>query len=169
MIQEGCDAKLFVVGDGKQKTLLEDLSRHLAIDGRVVFTGFAEDVRPYYQQARVFVLPSLSEGMSSALLEAMSCGLAVITTRVGASEDLVGAELSGNDLPRGHCHVGKRGILVNPHDEKGLAEALGMLIRDTKLSTLLGGRARDFVVKSCSHESMVSAYQDLYTSVCKTI
>ncbi len=44
IVQEGCNAKLFIVGDGRQKTLLEDLSRHLAIDDQVVFTGFAEDV-----------------------------------------------------------------------------------------------------------------------------
>lgn len=165
IVREGCHAKLFIVGDGKQKSLLEDLSRHLAIDGKVFFTGFAEDVRRYYQQARVFVLPSLSEGMSSALLEAMSCGLAVIATRVGASEMLVGTELEGNDLPRGHCHVGTRGIVVNPHDEKGLAEALRMLLNDTRLSKSLGNRAREFVVKSYSHESMVSSYQGLYSSL----
>jgi glycosyltransferase involved in cell wall biosynthesis len=165
IVREGCDAKLFIVGNGKQKTLLEDLSRHLAIDGEVVFTGFAEDVRPYYHQARVFVLPSLSEGMSSALLEAMSCGLAVIATRVGASETLIGTELEGNDLPRGHCHVGTRGIVVNPHDENGLAEALRMLMNDTRLSKSLGDRAREFVVKSYSHESMVSSYQGLYSSL----
>ena len=169
IIQDGCNAKLLVVGAGRQKELLEDLSKHLGIDEHVIFTGFAEDALPYYQQARLFVLPSLSEGMSSALLEAMSCGLAVIATGIGASDELIGASLGEKGLSRGQYRVATRGIVVNPHDEKGLSEALGMLIRDAKLSKLLGGSARDFVMKSYSHESMVSAYQDLYTSVCKTI
>jgi len=169
IIQDGCNAKLLVVGAGRQKELLEDLSKHLGIDEHVIFTGFAEDALPYYQQARLFVLPSLSEGMSSALLEAMSCGLAVIATGIGASDELIGAGLGEKGLSRGQYRVAARGIVVNPHDEKGLSEALGMLIRDAKLSKLLGGSARDFVMKSYSHESMVSAYQDLYTSVCKTI
>jgi glycosyltransferase involved in cell wall biosynthesis len=77
--------------------------------------------------------------------------------------------LGEKGLSRGQYRVAARGIVVNPHDEKGLSEALGMLIRDAKLSKLLGGSARDFVMKSYSHESMVSAYQDLYNSVCKTI
>jgi glycosyltransferase involved in cell wall biosynthesis len=163
IIQEGCRAtKLLVVGDGKQKPLLEDLSRHLSIDNQVVFTGPSEDVRNYYQQARVFVLPSLSEGMSSALLEAMSCGLAVITTRVGASEALVGADLQRNGLQRGHCHIGRRGIVVNSHDEQGLAESLRLLLQDTRLSKRLGDRAREFVITSCSYENMVNSYQVLY-------
>jgi glycosyltransferase involved in cell wall biosynthesis len=165
IVREGCDARLFIVGDGRQKALLEDLSRHLAVDGQVVFTGFAEDVSHYYRQARIFVLPSLSEGMSSALLEAMSCGLAVITSRVGAGEALVGADLAGKPLQRGCCHVGTRGILVNPHDEKALVESLRMLLNSTQLSKGLGERAREFVVKCCSHESMVSSYQNLYSSL----
>lgn len=165
LMQEGCKAKLFIVGNGKQKPLLEDLAKSLGIDDQVIFTGFAENVLAYYQQASIFVLPSLAEGMSSALLEAMSCGLAVIATRVGASEALVGTEPEGYDLPRGHCRICPRGIVVNPHDEKGLAEALRMLLNDTRLSKNLGDQARDFVVQSYSHESMVSSYQNLYNSL----
>jgi len=165
ILQEGCKAQLFIVGDGKQKPLLEDLSKKLGIDDQVIFTGFAEDVLTYYQRSRIFVLPSLSEGMSSALLEAMSCGLAVIATRVGASEELVGARLAGNDLPRGHGHVGERGIVVNPLDEKGLAESLQLLLKDARLSKRLGDRAREFVMQSHSHESMVRSYQGLYSSL----
>ena len=165
MAQESGTAKLFLVGEGRQKPLLEALSRHLAMDEKVVFAGFSDDVLSYYQQARIFVLPSLSEGMSSALLEAMACGLAVIVTWVGASEELVGAELPGNDLPRGHCHIGKRGIVVNHHDEKALAEALRLLLHDAQLARKLGHSAREFIRTSYSHATMVSAYQALYSSL----
>jgi glycosyltransferase involved in cell wall biosynthesis len=154
-----------MVGDGRQKSLLEELSRHLAMDEKVVFAGFSDDVLSYYQQARIFVLPSLSEGMSSALLEAMACGLAVIVTWVGASEELVGAELPGKEMIRGHYHIGKRGIVVNHHDEKALAEALQVLLHDGQLAKKLGHRAREFIVTSYSHATMVSSYQALYSSL----
>jgi glycosyltransferase involved in cell wall biosynthesis len=166
MAQECGTAKLFMVGEGRQKTLLEELSKHLAIEEKVVFAGLSDNVVSYYQQARIFVLPSLSEGMSSALLEAMACGLAVIVTWVGASEELVGAELPGCKLPRGHCHIGKRGIMIHPHDEKALAEALRILLKDARLCKNLGDRAREFVIKSYSHASMVRSYQGLYSSLC---
>lgn len=165
MAQESGTAKLFLVGDGKQKPLLEELTRHLAMDEKVVFAGFSNDVLSYYRQARIFVLPSLSEGMSSALLEAMACGLAVIVTWVGASEELVGAERSGKEMPRGHYHIGKRGIVVHHHDEKALAEALRVLLHDAQLAQKLGHRAREFVLTSYSHATMVSSYQALYSSL----
>jgi glycosyltransferase involved in cell wall biosynthesis len=165
MAQESSTAKLFLVGEGRQKPLLEELSRHLAIDEKVVFAGFSDDVISYYRQARIFVLPSLSEGMSSALLEAMACGLAVIVTWVGASEELVGAELPGKEMIRGHYHIGKRGIVVNHHDEKALAEALRVLLHDGQLAKKLGHRAREFIVTSYSHATMVSSYQALYSSL----
>jgi len=165
IVQESFTAKLLMVGDGRQKSLLEELSKHLEINDQIVFAGFSDDVLSYYRQARIFVLPSLSEGMSSALLEAMSCGLAVIVTWVGASEELVGAELSGNDLPRGHCHIGKRGIMIHPHDEKALADALRILLNDARLCKNLGNRAREFVMKSYSHATMVRSYQGLYNSL----
>ena len=165
LARESGMAKLLMVGEGRQKPLLEDLSRHLAIDEKVVFAGFSDNVLRYYQEARIFVLPSLSEGMSSALLEAMACGLAVIVTWVGASEELVGAELPGKEMPRGHYHIGKRGIVVHHHDEKALAEALRVLLNDAKLTATLGHRAREFVLKSYSHATMVSSYQALYCSL----
>jgi glycosyltransferase involved in cell wall biosynthesis len=165
MAQECGTAKLLMVGEGRQKPLLEELSKHLEINEKVVFAGFSDDVLGYYQQARIFVLPSHSEGMSSALLEAMACGLAVIVTRVGASEELVGAEQPGKELPRGHYHIGQRGIMINHHDEKALAEALRTLLHDAQLAKHLGRRARECIRTSYSHASMVSSYQALYSSL----
>ena len=162
IIAYGSKVKLFIVGDGKQRTSLQDLAKNLALGDHVVFTGFQHDVLSYYRSTRAFVLPSLSEGMSSALLEAMSCGLPVITTRVGAGEEIVGADLGGNVLPWGHYHIGKRGIMVNPRDEKGLAKSIYKLLQDDSLSKNLGVSAREFVRSSYSYEGAVNAYQDLY-------
>ncbi len=165
MAKESGTAKLLLVGEGKQKPLLEEMTRHLALDEQVIFAGFSNDVLRYYQQSRIFVLPSLSEGMSSALLEAMACGLAVIVTWVGASEELVGTELPGKEIARGHYHIGKRGIVVNHHDEKALAEAVRVLLHDAQLATKLGHRAREFILTSYSHATMVNSYQTLYRSL----
>ena len=83
------EVTLTLVGEGQQRAALEDLARSLSLASHVVFTGFVENVLPYYHRARVFVLPSLSEGMSNSLLEAMSCGLPVVATLVGGNREMV--------------------------------------------------------------------------------
>lgn len=81
---------------------------------RARFVPTVDDVLPYYQAADVFVLPSFSEGLSNALLEAQACGIPSVATRVGGNTDIIEAQ--------------RNGLLVAPGDAAALAEALGSLI-----------------------------------------
>ena len=157
------NVRLFIVGDGQLRAHLEELCRKLELDDHIVFVGFADDVLRYYQAAHIFVLPSLSEGMPLSLLEAMSCGLPVVATLVGGNAEVLDSH--GGKAIVSHCHIGENGILVNPRDVEGLAEALLKLSKDEDLSRQLGKRARKLVEEKFSQEKIVNEYMDLYYSL----
>jgi len=102
--------KLWIVGDGTEKEKLQKQVNDLELNGKVVFWGFQEDVRPYLEAADVFVLPSFSEGFSISLVEAMLCGLPCIVTNQGGPSEIV--------------EHGKSGFLINPQDDCDLKEKM---------------------------------------------
>jgi len=98
-------------------------------DGTVDYCGDAEDVRPHFAAASVFVLPSYREGTPRTVLEAMSMCRAVITTDVpGCRETVI---------------EGDNGFLVAARDSVGLAEKMRKFLADPGLITSMGGRSRD--------------------------
>ena len=90
VLEQRDDITLCYVGDGPERAALEAMAGESGWGPRIVFAGFQEDPRPFYQMADVFALPSKEEGMSNALLEAMAFGLAVVATDVGAAREMVG-------------------------------------------------------------------------------
>lgn len=83
--------QIWLVGDGPAKPLLLKLAQQLNINRSVKFLGVKtkNELVKIYNQSMIFVLPSLNEGMSNALLEAMACGLPVIVTNVGGTQELI--------------------------------------------------------------------------------
>ncbi|RJP34508.1 MAG: glycosyltransferase [Actinobacteria bacterium] len=130
------EAVFYVVGKDPTPDLL-DLARS---DPSVVVTGTVEDVRPYFERAKVFVNPvRIGGGFRGKLLEAMSMGLPIVTTSLGAEG--VNAE-SGRDM-----------IVA---DEPGeFAAAVARLLRDDAMCESLGDNARDMAVESFSWEKGV--------------
>ncbi len=113
------DGSLLIIGDGPERKKLELLSSQLRLGDRVFFTGWISDrstILRYLEQATVFVLPSLSEGLPRVLIEAMACGLPVVATNVGGVPEAV--------------VDGVNGVLVPPRDEKALAEAIEYIFND---------------------------------------
>ena len=92
-------ADLTILGDGPRRRELEALSRRLGQERRVVFTGAVGDVTPYLKEADVYLSTSVSEGMSNALLEAMSRGVMPVVSRVSGADDLVEEGVSGLLFP----------------------------------------------------------------------
>ncbi len=85
-----------------------------------------------YQMADIFCLPSHAEGMANVVIEAMSCGLPVITTSVGGHRELVANE--------------QNGLLIPPHSAGHIADALGRLIDNAELRNKLGKNAHEFIL-----------------------
>jgi glycosyltransferase involved in cell wall biosynthesis len=144
-------ARLLVVGDGVLRQELEALCRTLGLAGRVVFTGTREDIPTVLAALDVVVVPSLTEGLSNALLEAMAMARPVVATATGGNPDAVEA--------------GKSGLLVPPRDPVALAAAVLRLLEHPAEARRLGEAARRRVLADFSLESMVSGYESLYRSL----
>jgi glycosyltransferase involved in cell wall biosynthesis len=141
-------ARLVLIGEGPQAHALQELAGALGVQDEVLFAGAQRDVRPYLQAADVFVLPSLAEGMSNALLEAMACGVPCVTTRVGGNVDLV--------------TDGETGLLVDPGQEEPLARALLTLLDDPEGAQRLGEAARRRIEQGYTMEAVTERYLALY-------
>src|SRR5262249_10910403 len=141
-------ALLLIVGDGPCRSELTALMVSAGLDGRVHFLGERHDIPEVLQAMDAFVLPSIAEGSSNTLLEAMATGLPVVATRVGGSPELV-----DNDV---------NGILVAPREPQALAEAIGSYLSDSRLRALHGASARERAVACFGLERMTNSYLGLY-------
>lgn len=142
---------LVIVGEGRERERLERCVAALELAERVRFIGEVNDVRPYLHAADLFVLPSLKEGLSNSMLEAMACGIPVVATAVGGAPDLI-------------CH-GENGLLLSPNPSpEEIAAALRMLLDNLALCREMGRRARQTVVETCAFEIVGEQLLALYTS-----
>lgn len=121
--------RLELWGDGPLEATAQALCADLGLGDSVVFRGHLDSVRDRLTQMDIFVLPSIIEGNSNAILEAMAAGLPVVSTRVGGTPMLVGAE-------------GAR-FLVEPGDREGLRSRLLELIDDDLLRKRTGDAMRE--------------------------
>jgi glycosyltransferase involved in cell wall biosynthesis len=142
---------LQLVGDGPSRESLEALVQRLGLAGRVVFMGFRADARALMGAMDLVVLPSRSEGLSVALLEAMAEGVPVAATAVGDNACV---------LDEGRC-----GILL-PVDETRWPEALAAVVKELRADEGVWRErvdaARARVRDVYSLERTVKAYESLY-------
>lgn len=152
---EGRDRlRLMLVGDGPTRTECEALIAELDLGEQVWLAGDRSDVPELMRAMDVFVLPSLGEGISNTILEAMACGLPVIATDVGGNPELVSP--------------GKTGALIPAADHEKMAQALLTYIKDPARLVREGMSARAEIEARFSMEAMVSAYLAVYDRVLKT-
>jgi glycosyltransferase involved in cell wall biosynthesis len=122
--------RFVIVGDGECRKALEEQVRERGLESCFQFAGFQNQPGPYMKTFDLFVLPSLSEGLSSAILTAMASSLPVIATNVGGIPELI--------------RNGENGILVPPADPVALSQALQRLADTPEQCFAMGqqGRAR---------------------------
>jgi sugar transferase (PEP-CTERM/EpsH1 system associated) len=149
LLQAGVNLKVVIVGDGPEREQLQERASgsHVLRDC-VIFVGKVANPEDWLNAFDIYVLPSLSEGMSNSLLEAMSTGLPCVVTRVGSNPDLV--------------EEGKSGFLVNAGDASAIAERIQRLEADPKLRQKFGEAARHRADLLFSLRSMVENYSRLY-------
>jgi UDP-glucose:(heptosyl)LPS alpha-1,3-glucosyltransferase len=126
------DALLLVVGRDRKERDMQALAQHLGIADRVRFLGGQKDVRPFYGAADCFALPTLYDPMPNAALEALACGIPIVTSTTSGAAELVRSDASGR--------------VVDALDSAALAEAL-----DT---TLAGMHDPDVIAASVAHLSL---------------
>ncbi len=142
--------KLLIVGDGEARAELENFAVEQGLTCAIILAGAREDVPRLLRAMDVFALPSLSEGMPGAILEAMAASLPVVATKVGATPELV--------------TDGETGFLVAPRADEEMAERLSLLLADRELARKLGAAGRQLVQRDYSLEVMLQRYEELYLS-----
>ena len=140
--------RLVIVGDGALRGELERQAVIRGISDRVWFAGDRKDVPDLMRLFDLFVLPSLGEGISNTVLEAMASGLAVVATRVGGNPELVEERHTG--------------ALVPVADPEALADVMLEFLTDDDLRARCGAAAREFVARRFSWERCVEEYLGLY-------
>jgi len=155
--------KLIIAGQGLLESSLKKLCQNLRLTDSVKFVGLISNLNEYFRNTDLFVLPSRTEGLSNALLEAMSYGLPCIATQVGGNPELLG----GGDvvIQSGKFIIAKNGSLVNPDDPKGLSEAMLYLMRNHEERQDVGRKSREFITENYSIDSVADRYIALYRSM----
>jgi glycosyltransferase involved in cell wall biosynthesis len=147
-----CPSTVFLIaGRGECEAALKQQAQRLGIEARVRFLGLREDVGALLAISDVFVLPSLSEGLSIAILEAMAAGKPVVTTRVGGNPELV-------------VH-GETGVLVPPGEAGPLALAVTGVLTNAVEARRLGANGLEHVRRHFSMAAMMKAYESIYDGV----
>ncbi|EKE25801.1 MAG: glycosyl transferase group 1 protein [uncultured bacterium] len=144
--------RLIIVGDGNEKQSLEDLVLSLDLRDKVEFAGAIphEKVFEYYQKADAFVLPSLNEGMSNVMLEALASGLPLVATDTGGTRELLSDEVNG--------------FIVRMRDADDLEEKIEKLIIKPDLQQKMGQESRNLAEK-LSWSNVAAEYEDLYQKI----
>jgi glycosyltransferase involved in cell wall biosynthesis len=150
---------LVLVGPGSDKPISREkaLKSYVAENGlsdRVTFTGAVDNVHEYLQASDIFAFPTEYEAFGLSLVEAMSCGLPVVASRVGGVPDIV-------------SHMGD-GILVEPRDQEDLTRKLLALIDDPALCGQLGTEARRSVSARYSISVVADQYLQLMSALCRS-
>jgi glycosyltransferase involved in cell wall biosynthesis len=132
---------------------MERLVRERQLDDVVRLPGAVgqDDIRRYYEEADVFVLPSFAEGLPVVLMEAMAVGLPVVTSRIAAIPELVDDGVNGFVLPPGRVDA--------------LVEALRCLASDSALRRRMGEQGRQKVIAEYHIEASVLTLRDMFAEV----
>lgn len=148
LVNEACAGLFMIVGDGPLRAELEDRVQRAGLAGRVVFTGYQPDITPFLKLFDIFVVPSISEGLSITTIEAMAAGKPVIASAVGGLPELVKPE--------------QNGLLVPPRDAGALASAIKILLAQPELREKMGQAGNEMTVSEFSKDTMIAKTVDFY-------
>lgn len=148
VVQQMPDVRFVILGEGPLRPVLEAQVAALGLEHHVLLPGFRTDVLGMQKTFDVFVMSSITEGMGTAMLDAMACGSPIVGTRAGG-------------IPEAILHE-NTGLLVPPHDPREMAAAIIRLLNDPSLRSTLGARARERMASTFSADSMVAHTLEVY-------
>lgn len=148
MLQEK-DARLLILGQGPLRPKLEALAQKLGIANKITFQGYVNNPLPYFKEAKLFVLSSAWEGFPNVMIEAMYCGLAIVST----------------DCPGGPAEIledGKYGLLCPVGDDDALAAAMLKALEEKPDPEIQKKRALDFTASKIAAQ-YEAVFQEILT------
>lgn len=152
LIDRGVDAEWEIIGEGPHRIALEWAIRDEGLSTRVFLRGAqsASEVRQALRRSDILFQPSVSEGISNAVIEAMAFGLAAVTTAV-------------DGMPEALEH-GRHGLLVAPRDWRAMADALELLARDKRQRRQIGWNARQHALKDFTSLRQQDCFRALFAA-----
>lgn len=150
------DVYLLIVGDGPNQANVQAAIEQHQLNERVLFAGQQDNVVPWLQAMDIFALPSYAnEGVPQSLMQAMMCGIPVISTPVGSIDELVMSD--------------KTGKLVTPKNSDELLDAVNALLDDKSLCEQLARQARALVLASYGMQGMLNNMEKAFSAASATI
>jgi N-acetyl-alpha-D-glucosaminyl L-malate synthase BshA len=153
-LQTKVRARLVMIGDGPDRIEAERQADAARMGNTVEFVGEQQDLVPWLSTADLFLLPSSQESFGLAALEAMSCGVPVVASRVGG-------------LPEVIVH-GTTGFVCNPDDIDGMAECARLILTDRARRDAMGEAAARDVRARFSADAIVPRYEAFYEEVLRS-
>ncbi|MCZ6694891.1 MAG: glycosyltransferase, partial [Bacteroidetes bacterium] len=153
VVDKGYDSNLLIVGDGSLRKNLEKLTKTLNLSNAVKFIGRVDNytVVEYLQKMDIFVIPSIRESFGVAAVEASSCAIPVIASKIGGLSEVVIDE--------------KTGFLVAPGDTESIAAKIIKLIEEPLLRQQFGKEGRKFVISNFEWELCASKMEGIYNDI----
>ena len=157
--------ELKILGDGPQKELLWKLIKKYGLERVVNMEGKIQDVEAHLHNSDVFVLPSITEGLSNAALEAMSCGLPPILSLAGGNADLIEIEeqIVSAKLRNGSIVLGVNGIFIKSDCRQSLIEAIKYMVDHPSERVEMGHQSQKIIEAKYLLENVVTRYEILYS------
>lgn len=147
LIDKGYNIKLMLLGDGQMREELTSLVSELKIGNYVEFVGVVSNVKDYLNDADIYCCSSLVEGLPIAVLEAMACGLPVVTTNAGGIVDIV--------------FNGVNGIIVKDFNISSYVEAIEHLLKNKNIIKEYGVGSRK-ITEKLTIENCARSYESIY-------
>ena len=158
-VKENIEVK--ILGDGPEREALQHQITKLNLDGTISLLGNVSDIGNHLQNSDLFMLVSKAEGMSNALLEALSFGLPVICSDVGNNAELVGIS-SEPEADDADIHAGRCGLIIGSVTQETIREGLeAFLALSQQAKVEMGGNASSSV-KTFSIQNVALEYEKLY-------
>jgi glycosyltransferase involved in cell wall biosynthesis len=151
IVREFPDTRFVFVGDGSQRSQLEQQTENLGLKQNFVFLGRRSDVPDILASCDIAILASKAEGLPNAVLEYLAAGLPTVVTNVGGNVEVIQDEMTG--------------LLVPPQDSQALGNALLRLLRDPALAARLARAGNENVRRNFSFERLIEETDRLYTEL----
>jgi len=147
---ENSNLYYIIAGEGELESYLNSLIHSLKLEKNVKLIGYRNDIAELYKISDIFCFPSYREGLSVALMEAMSAGLPVICSKIRGNMELI--------------QDGKNGILCNPASVEDFTKAINIIIHDDKKRAAMGSFSKEYVKKFDIHV-VDKMMRDIYKNV----
>jgi glycosyltransferase involved in cell wall biosynthesis len=161
------ELKLFLIGNGPEKDNIKSLIKRSGLGKNIILTGMVDNPEKYLKESDLFVFPSLVEGLSNSLIEAMSLKLPCIVSNIPGNIEVVGDDGTEYAIEEGGFKVSDCGIFFNPSDIDGLINALNYTMGDPGVRKKIGEGAYIKILTEYDIEKVADRYLKLYGEVLK--